>query len=197
MKIVYTVVEDLRLSHTLHTALAANGVAVISLHSSSECLSHENRHVASCLLLSEGLAGMDCGSLPYLRERNSPPIIIISVNGDVPSCVRALRKGAHDYLTVPLMAPRLFQAIESAFDADRRLRAELQETAELRSRWASLTTREAEIMHYAVRGFLNKQTAAELKITENTVQVHRGRVMRKMHATSLAELVLMSVRLSS
>jgi len=197
VKIIYTVVEDPRLSRVLHTALAANGVAVIPLRSSGDCLTHEGHHVASCLLLSEGLAGTDCGSLPFLRERNSPPIIIISANGDVPSCVRALRKGAHDYLTVPLMAPRLFQAIESAFDADRRLRAQLRETAELRSRWKSLTTREAEIMHYTVRGFLNKQTAAELKITENTVQVHRGRVMRKMHATSLAELVRMSLRLSS
>jgi len=198
MRIVYMVIEDAKLSGAVQAALESKGVPAVSLHVPGECAAYARADALSCLLLDEESAGTDFSVLSHLlRNRDSPPIILLTQNGDVPSCVRALRNGAHDYLTLPLMTPRLFQAVASAFDTDQALRAQRQAAAELRSRWESLTTREAEIMHYAVRGFLNKQTAAELNITENTVQVHRGRVMRKMHAASLAELVCMSLRLSS
>lgn len=192
------VIEDMRVSRALEAALESYGIGTVSLNTIEEYAAYACADVTSCLLLSEESAGMDFCVLPrLLQNRDFPPIILLTSNGDVPSCVRALRNGAHDYLTLPLMTSRLHQAVESAFDKDQTVRAHRQVAAELRSRWESLTAREAEIMHYTVRGFLNKQTAAELNITENTVQVHRGRVMRKMHAASLAELVCMSLKLSS
>jgi len=197
MRVVYMVIEDAKLSRMVQTALESKGLAAVSLHVPAECAAYA-RDAVSCLLLDEESAGTDFSVLPHLsRNRNFPPIILLTRNADVPSCVRAVRNGAHDYLPLPLMTPRLFHAVASAFDTDQTLRAQRQAEAELRNRWESLTSREAEIMHYAVRGFLNKQTAAALNITENTVQVHRGRVMRKMHAASLAELVCMSLRLSN
>jgi FixJ family two-component response regulator len=141
------------------------------------------------------MSGLDLQRL--LSRTFSPPIIFLSDDGDIPSCVRAIKEGAHDFLTLPLMTTYLLKAMEAAFERDRSARALRQYNQSLRSRWRSLTPREAEVMRYVVDGFLNKQTAGELRITENTVQVHRGRVMRKMEADSLAALVSMALRLAA
>jgi FixJ family two-component response regulator len=130
-----------------------------------------------------------------LAHTFSPPIIFLSTDGDIPSCARAIKEGALDFLTLPSITSRLVRAMEAAF---RRHASTLRfwgEHEALRRRWLSLTSREAEVMRYVVDGFLNKQTAGELRIAENTVQVHRGRVMKKMRADSLASLVCMALRL--
>jgi FixJ family two-component response regulator len=131
-----------------------------------------------------------------LAPTSPPPIIFLSDRRDIPFCVRAIKEGAIDFLTLPLTTPHLLKAMEAAFAKDGAALLLRQQGGDLRNRWQSLTSREAEVMRYAVGGFLNKQTAAELSIAENTVQVHRGRVMRKMGADSFAALVRMALELA-
>lgn len=144
----------------------------------------------------QGIGAVARGTAPAFQWGALPPTIVLSEAGDIPSCVRAIRGGAHDFLTLPLMAPHLIESIRTAFEKDEQVIAIRRENDSLRRRWKSLTSREAEVMRYVVDGFLNKQTASELSITENTVQVHRGRVMRKMGADSFAALVRMSLKLA-
>jgi DNA-binding CsgD family transcriptional regulator len=106
-----------------------------------------------------------------------------------------MKAGALDFLALPFVDAHLLDVMETAFKKDNAASAATLQEEELYRRWRSLTSREAEVMRYVVAGFLNKQTAGELNIAENTVQVHRGRIMRKMHADSFAALVRMSLRL--
>ncbi len=130
-----------------------------------------------------------------LLESGGPPVIFVASHGDLNSGVRAMKNGAIDFMIEPFDYERLLAAVEAAFVQERKTRRERVERLSLLRRWNSLTPREQESFRYTVAGFLNKQAAGELGITENTFQVHRGRVMRKMKADSLAELVRMSMRL--
>jgi FixJ family two-component response regulator len=196
-RIVYIVTDDEQLGGDLRTASEASGIHVKWFRSALEYLAYKKPAVVSCLLISPQLSDM-CGLdlQRLLAPTFSPPIIFLSYDGDIPSCVRAIREGAHDFLLLPLITSNLLKAMEAAFKKDQAAHVLHDEIEDLRNRWRSLTSREAEVMRYVVAGYLNKQTAGELSIAENTVQVHRGRVMRKMRADSVPMLVRFSLCLA-
>jgi FixJ family two-component response regulator len=140
------------------------------------------------------LSGLDL-QRRMVDANNEMPIVFITGHGDIPTTVRAMRAGAIEFLTKPLVEGDVLESIRQAIARDRIVRDRNAETAHLRARHASLTPREEEIMEWVVSGLLNKQIAGELGISEETVKVHRGQVMRKMGADSLADLVRMSERL--
>ena len=150
----------------------------------------------ACLILDLDFPDLDGLELQKkLAGSDAPPFIFIAAYCDAISGVRAMKSGAIDFMIEPLDYGELMAAVELAFAVDRRNRDEQLERMQLLSCWKSLTPREAEVFFHTTAGLLNKQAAAELGIAENTYQVHRGRVMRKMKAGSLADLVRMSTKL--
>jgi FixJ family two-component response regulator len=150
----------------------------------------------SCLILDLTLPDLDgLETQTRLADSGAPPIIFVTAHGDPISVVRAMKNGAIDFLIEPVDYNQLMTAVEVAFVEDLNKREELLERKSLLVRWQSLTPRETEVFHHTVAGLLNKQAASELGVAENTYQVHRGRVMRKMKADSLADLVRMSTKL--
>jgi FixJ family two-component response regulator len=140
-----------------------------------------------------GMSGLELQEA--IKGDDALPIIFITGHGDVPSSVRAMKAGAFDFLLKPVDNHDLLHAVDAAIARDREARSTNAETAELRTHLALLTPREREVLPFIVGGLLNKQTAAELGTREITIQVHRGRIMRKMGAASLADLVRMAAKL--
>lgn len=194
--IVYVVNGDPVEVMELTRFLLSSGIRVITFSSAAEYIASKKDDGIACLILDLNLP--DTNGLEVQRrlaENGGPPIIFVTEQADIRSGVCAMKNGAIDFITTPVDYGRLITAVRIAFAQDGKRRRERVELLSLFKRWDSLTPREAEVFHCTVAGLLNKQGAAELGIAENTYQVHRGRVMRKMQADSLADLVRMSTRL--
>jgi len=195
--IVFVVDDDSSIREAIKSLVALSGLRVETFGTAQEFLQIERPDLPGCVVLDVELPGLS--GLDLQRELASHgiklPIIFITGYGDIPMSVRAMKAGALEFLTKPFQDQDLLDAIQQALERDRAARQHSREIAELRERFDALTSREREVMSLVVAGWLNKQIGFELKISEITVKIHRGRVMSKMGAQSLAELVRMAQRL--
>jgi FixJ family two-component response regulator len=194
--IVFIVDDDARMREALSELLESLGWRAVPFGSAGEYMSHPRPDLPACLILDVELPdinGLDVQK--QIADGDHPPIVFLTGHGDIPSSVRAIKHGAVDFLTKPFTERKLVEAIQSAVDRDRKARQERAELETLRQRLASLTHREREVLPLVVSGLLNKQAAAELGISEVTLQIHRSKIMQKMQAASLADLVRLAERL--
>jgi FixJ family two-component response regulator len=194
--IVYIVDDDARVREALSELLASHGMNALAYKSAGDYVRAQRPDVPSTLILDVELPDINGLDLQkQIADGDHPPIVFITGHGDIPSSVRAIKDGAVDFLTKPFSDEALMRAVHAGLERDKEARRERAEGAELTRRYASLTPREREVLPLVVSGFLNKQAAAALRITEVTLQLHRRSVMRKMGAASLADLVRMAERL--
>jgi FixJ family two-component response regulator len=194
--IVFIVDDDYRVREALCSLIESVGVRVVAFGSAAEFLESEKPDSPACLVLDLELP--DTNGLELQRELaagDGPPIVFITGHGDIPSSVRAMKAGAIEFLPKPFSEQELLRAIDAAIVFDREARQRRSELAELQKHYSRLTPREREVLPFVVAGFANKQTAADLGTSEITIGVHRGQIMRKMGARSLAELVRIADRL--
>jgi FixJ family two-component response regulator len=192
--VVFVVDDDPSVRDALTSLMSSVGLCVKTFGSPSEFLADSLPEIPSCLVLDVRLPGLS--GLDFQTELNriniSMPIIFITGYGDVPMTVRAMKGGAVEFLTKPFRDQDLLDAVQLALDQDRARRKIQQQTSHLKSKFEHLTPREREVMSCVVSGMMNKQIAAHLGVSEITVKVHRGNIMRKMDAGSLADLVRMA-----
>jgi FixJ family two-component response regulator len=196
--IVFVVDDDTAIREALASLIGSIGLRVECFASSQEFLRRRNVDSPSCLVLDVRMPGLSGFELQRELDRaqRSIPIIYITAHGDIPMAVQAMKAGAIDFLSKPFRDEDLLDAIRKALDRDAAFRARQAELSEIRSRIEHLTVRQRQIMTHVVAGKLNKQTAAELGVSENTIKVHRHRIMERMGAASLADLIHMLERLS-
>ena len=194
--IVFVVDDDISVRESLELLISAMGWQPETFASAQEFLSRPRATVPCCLVLDVTLPGLNGLELQQrLAGRTDMPIIFITGHGDVPMSVQAMKAGAVEFLTKPFNDDVLLDAIRGALERSRVALRLDSEVRLLRSCYQSLTLREREVMALVVSGLLNKQVGGELGISEITVKAHRGQVMRKMKAGSLADLVTMAARL--
>ncbi len=194
--IVFIVDDDQRICEALCELLAARGLASVAFNAIADYLAFPRPDLPGCLILDVQLP--DVGGLEFQKQTESeqhPPIVFITGHGDIPSSVGAIQRGAVDFLTKPLSETELMKSIQTAIDRDCDARLERGELLTLRRRFSLLTSRERQVLPLVVSGLLNKQAAAELGISEVTLQIHRSKIMQKMQAASLADLVRTAERL--
>jgi FixJ family two-component response regulator len=194
--IVFVVDDDARIREALSELLASHGMRALGFGSASDYVSAEKPDVPACLILDIELPDINGLDLQRdIAEGDHPPIVFITGHGDIPSSVSAMKRGAVDFLTKPFNDADLMGAIHAAIALDRNQRTERAGLGALKQRYLELTRREREVLPLVVSGLLNKQAAAELGISEVTLEIHRRNVMQKMAASSLADLVRIAERL--
>ena len=192
--VIAVVDDDPSVRQGLQRLIRSVGWKAETFASAQEFLARPPTEAPSCLVLDlqlRDLSGLD------LQKRMAEigletPIVFLTGHGNIPASVQAMKAGAVEFLTKPVDEQDLLRAIQEAIEHDRRTRQQHADMRQLRDRYESLTPREQEVMRQVVSGLLNKQIAAELRITEDTVKFHRGHIMRKMRADSLADLVRMA-----
>jgi FixJ family two-component response regulator len=192
--IVFIVDDDQIVRGAIGSLLMSVGQQVQLFESATDLLRASLPAVPSCLVLDirlPGLSGLDLQA--QLANAGLPiPIIFITGHGDIPMSVRAMKAGALDFLTKPFRDQDLLDAVTRALDRDRKRRKVEEDTRDLRARYLTLTVREQQVMALVTEGLLNKQIANKLEISQVTAKIHRGKVMRKLAAKSLADLVIMA-----
>lgn len=194
--IVYVLDDDARVREGLTALLSSLGRRVMSFADASQYLDFKRPDVPGCLVLDLDMPGMTGLELQKeLSGTDAPPIVFLTGHGDIPSTVKAMKAGATEFLSKPFDEEDLVRAIDAAIEVDREARVKNAELDEIKKRHAKLTPREREVLPYVVSGLLNKQTAGELGTSEITIRIHRGQIMRKMKAESLADLVRLAAKL--
>ena len=194
--VVFVVDDDSRVRDALTTLLASAGLEVAAFASATAFLEADKPDAPACLLLDLDLPDISGLELQKeLLERQAPPIVFLTGHGDIPSSVKAMKAGAVEFLSKPVGDDELLSAIDAAIALDRTARSQRAELSELKRRYERLTPREREVLPYVVAGLANKVTASELGTSVVTIAIHRGHIMRKMGARSLAELVRLADKL--
>jgi FixJ family two-component response regulator len=188
---VFVVDDDESMRWALGNLIRSVGLEVLTFATASEFLTVDLPDAPCCLILDvrlPGLSGLDFQA-KLIDAQTGIPIIFITAHGDIPMTVRAMKAGAVEFLSKPFREQDLLDAIQVALDRDRTRHQSENMVAALRAKFSTLTQREQEVMAWVTGGLMNKQIAAEMGITENTVKVHRGNLTKKMGAKSFAELV--------
>ena len=195
--VAFVIDDDAMVRESVADLLSSVGLAAQTFGSPREFLGSRRPNAPGCIVLDvrlPGPSGLEFQS-SLARSGIDLPVIFITGHGDIPMSVRAMKSGAVEFLTKPLREQELLDAVHLGIERDRVRRQQAKRVAELRERLASLTAREQEVLALVIRGRLGKQIAYELKLSENTVKVHRSQIMRKMSAASLVDLVRMAEQL--